>query len=54
MAKTVPDKAQIDDNAHALARLATPYGAVLVSAPITKAVDRIIFCRFIAKNRLIE
>ncbi len=32
MAKTVPDKAQVDDNVNTLARLATQYGAVLASA----------------------
>ncbi|MGP5792541.1 hypothetical protein ACTXP0_05760 [Psychrobacter celer] len=31
-AKIVPDKAQSDDNADALARFATQYGAILASA----------------------
>jgi len=32
IAKIVPDKAQSDDNADALARFATQYGAILASA----------------------
>ena len=32
IAKTVPDKAQVDDNVNTLARLATQYGAVSLAS----------------------
>jgi len=35
IAKIVPDKAQSDDNADALARFVTQYGAILASALTT-------------------
>jgi hypothetical protein len=50
----VPDKAQSDDNADALARFVTPYGAILASAPTIKAGDRTLFCRFIVKNKRLK
>ncbi|WP_201587595.1 hypothetical protein [Psychrobacter pacificensis] len=54
IAKIVPDKAQSDDNANALARFVTQYGAILASAPTIKAGDRTLFCRFIVKNKCLE
>ena len=54
MAKIVPAKAQVDDNVNTLARIATQYGAVLVSAPILTEGDRTLFCRFIVKKRRLE
>ncbi|GAB3237230.1 hypothetical protein GCM10027424_12350 [Psychrobacter pacificensis] len=47
----VPDKAQSDDNADALARFVTQYGAILASDLTIKAEDRTLFCRFIVKNK---
>ena len=50
MAKIVPDKAQVNDNVNTLARIATQYEAILVSA----RRDRTLFCRFIVKKRRLE
>ena len=54
MVKIVPDKAQVDDDVNTLARIATQYGAILVSAPILTEGDRTLFCRFIVKNIRLE
>ena len=54
IAKIIPDKVQVDENVNPLTRLATPYGAILVSAPILTEGDRTLFCRFLIKNRGLE
>ncbi|AMN49143.1 hypothetical protein AK823_03965 [Psychrobacter sp. P2G3] len=50
IAKIVSDKAQIEDNAGALARFATQYGAILASA----CKDRTLFCQFVIKKIRLE
>ena len=52
--KIVPDKERVDGNVNTLSRIATQYGAILVSAPILTEGDRTLFCRFIVKKRCLE
>ena len=53
IAKIVPDKAQSDDNADALARFKRS-GAILASAPTIKSRGQTLFCCFIVKNKRLE